>query len=407
MRTTIVRLGIAVALAPLLRAHWKTETTLQGRVGFDDNPIAVGGTAAAALGAHDTAFTVVGATLAVVAPSAREGNTLRLSYAGEAVRFAEWSGENYVTHRVAAAGQVKAGDWRYSADLSTLGVDGSQDTLLSLSACNANGTSLWRERRAQWQHRAKLLAQRDTARVRIRVLGTALDYDYRTRVRPGRVPFAGRSDALVGADVGWKQAAQSLWVAGVRAGVQKQDQVPLPGAAFDYSNRYTRLVAGWEGLVGRKTTVAVLGGPDFRRYHGKIDPAVFRGRERTLGWFEASAATKLAPGWSASAKTTRWTWLSSTGKSAYTDLSTELSLAWEASSSLTLRGGAKAHQCSYFPAVRNDWEVLGSLALVYQARPKLQFTLELLDHRGWNELPGFDERDFGRHVVSVGAAWKW
>lgn len=399
---------VAVAALSAVSAHASPfiDPTLQFRVGFDNNPIATGGSAESVLGGRDSIVTAAGFGFGLASPTAPGRASGKLTYAGEIVRFDGWSGENYATHRFGATGQATAADWRLSADLSSLFVDGSRDTLLSLAACNGNGTSLWRERRAQWQHRAKLLAQRDAGALRVRILATALDYDYLTRYVAGRAAFCDRSDLLGGLDAGWVQSKTSWWFLGARAGVQHQAQAPLPGAAIDYSNRYARLVAGWEGKLSPDTTVTLAAGPDFRHYDGTVDPKTFRDRDHTFLWFDASLATKLSPTLSLTAKSTRSAWLSSTGKSAYTDFSTEVALAWTVSPALTLRGGVKGHQCSYFPTVRNDWELFSTLGATYKVSPRLQLTADVLDHRGWNVLSGINDRAFNREVVTLGVTWK-
>ncbi len=390
----------------LQAGDWLVDPVAHLRVGLDTNPVAVGGSATV-LGTHDAATLSAGFGFALAAPTTANRPSAKFSYAGETVRFDGWSDENYTSHRLGfASHSATDSDWRWSVDASTLWVDGSRDTLAALAACNGNGTTLWRERRAQWQHRAKILAQRDTASTRIRVLGTLLDYDYLTRIVPGRATFVDRSDVLAGIDAGWKSSAFSFWFAGLRAGTQHQDKVPLPGGGFDYSSRYTRLIAGWEGRLGAATTVAFAAGPDFRHFNGTVDPRVFPRRDHTLGWFDASFTTKLSPSLSLTGKSTRWAWLSSTGKSAYNDLAAELALAWTVDPQLSLRVATKAHQCSYFPTVRNDWETLNSLGATYQWSSSVQLAADILHHHGWNELPGLVDRRFSRTVLSLGVSLK-
>jgi hypothetical protein len=407
MRTRIA-LAFAATLAVALAAPAPTslESSAHLRAGFDTNPLAAGGPATAALGGDETFVTAAGMSFGFATPERAHATSLKLAYAGETVRYENCPAENHTTHRLSAAPRAVLAGWQITADGSTLYVDGDRDTLPSIAACNGNGTSLWRERRAQWQHRAKFLAQRDAGTLRIRFVGTLLDYDYLTRARAGRAAFADRADRNGGADLGWKQSARSLWFAGARFGAQDQDTLPLPGGSVECSNRYTRLLAGWEGALGAKTTVALAAGPDFRHYNGAVDPRTFRQRRHTFGWFDASLTTKLSPSLTLTAKTMRWAWLSSTGKSAYTDFGAEVSIAWAVDKNLALRATAKAHQCSYFPTVRNDWEYLGGLGLTYKPSPRWQLTADVLDHHGWNELSGFEDRNFERLFISLGASVK-
>lgn len=399
-------LAAALGLALVAPAKTTFDSSAQLRLGFDTNPLAAGGPATAALGGEESFVTAAGVGFGLATPDRADAASVKLAYAGETIRYENCPDENHTTHRLSTTVRAPLGAWKVTADGSTLFVDGDRDTLPSIAACNGNGTALWRERRAQWQHRAKLLAQRDDGALRIRLLGTLLDYDYLTRAVAGRAAFADRADRNAGADLGWKQSARSLWFAGARLGAQDQDTLPLPGGSVECSNRYTRLLAGWEGALGANTTVAFAAGPDFRHYGGAVDPRVFRQRRHTFGWFDASLTTKLSPSLTLTAKTTRWAWLSSTGKSAYTDFATELSLAWTVDKNLSLRATAKAHQCDYFPTVRDDWEYLGGLGLTYKPSPRWQLTADLLDHHGWNELPGLEDRNFERLVIALGASVK-
>lgn len=404
LRPLLAFIAAALALHTVAaRPTWLVDPTLHVRAGVDTNPVAVGGSASV-LGTKDTATFAAGLSFALAAPTAPDRAAAKLSYATEVVRFDEWASENHTSHRLAFSSRSQAGDWHWSLDDSTLWIDGSRDTLASLAACNGNGTSLWRERRAQWQHRAKVFAQHEAGSTRIRIFGTLLDYDYLTRTEAGRASFADRSDLLAGVDAGWKRSDHSFWFVGARAGRQHQDTVPLPGGAFDYSNRYSRLIAGWEGKLTDATTLAFSAGPDFRRYDGHIDARVFPRRSHTLPWFDASLTSQLSPTVSLTAKTTRWAWLSSTGKSAYNDLAAELALAWSVTPKLSLRIATKAHQCSYFPSVRNDWETLNSLGATYKLSSTLQLTADVLHHHGWNELPSLSDRRFSRTMLSLGAS---
>ena len=136
------------------------------------------------------------------------------------------------------------------------------------------------------------------------------------------------------------------------------------------------------------------------------DPRVFRKPRHTLAWFDATLTTKLAPRLAIAAKSTRWAWLSSTGKSAYNDLASEVSAAWTVSPALSVRSSLKLHQCSYFPAVRNDWECLAGLGITYTPSPRWELTADILDHRGWNEISDLPDRRFTRAVALLGATLK-
>lgn len=384
------------------------ETSLQSRVGYDSNPLGTGDTSAALLGDKDTLTFAAGASLNLtLAPVTPAKPVLKLTYAGEVVRFDRASDENFSIHRLGVNGQLATGVWKFTGEGSTTMIAGSRETLLSVASINANAIPLWRDRRRQWQHRLKLQSQATRDDWVMRATGTWLDYDYRTRVVAGRFAFADRSDAQAAWDLGWKQNANSLWLSGIRVGRQNQEVVPLPNCEFDYSNNYSRLAAGWEGRPFTNTTVTFVAGPDFRHYSGAIDPRVFLGgRNRTSLWFEGGFVTKLNPTLTLTGKAAQFDWLSSTGKSAYVESSAETAAAWNMTSAWTVRFSAKVHRCDYFPTKRDDWESLFGVGATFQSSPHTLLTADLLSHRAWNHLAASSDREFQRLAVNLGATIK-
>lgn len=408
MKTWLFFLSAAVAVAAESVPGWSLEASAQARLGFDSNPIAADGTAAQVLGRESVMITSVGANLAGAwSPARPDAFAGRWSYNAERQDFAGRAAEDFTLHRFAAAGQLAAAGWKIFGEGSSVWIDGNRDTLVSVAAANANATALWRERRAQWQHRGKLQAQREAGPWLARLAGSWLAYDYRTRVVAGRAAFADRSDLLGGFDAGWKQSSRSLWFGGLRVGDQRQDQIGLPNCQFDYSSRYARVVAGWEGRLGAATTANFAAGPDFRHFDGGVDPRIFAQRDHTSLWFEGGFNSKLSSALALSGKTTRWVWLSSTGKSAYRDFAAEVALGWTVAPAWTVRATAKAHQCSYFPVVRNDWESLAGTGVTWKRGARLQFAADVLWHRGWNAFGDIPERAFARVVSTLGVSLRY
>lgn len=398
-------LGFALSATAATTPAGLVDPVFQFRVGFDSNPMACGGATVATFGGDD-AGTVSAALSAAYVPSTPSGSTVRFGYAGETVRFDGWGSENFTTHRVSVAGQRTAGDTSFSVDGAALYVDGNRQTPLADGAANANATALWRERREQLQHRLKVQLQTGLGAYFLRASAALLDYDYRTVVAAGRVAFADRRDLGGGLDCGWKPNARGAWYAGLRAGRQTQDTVPLPGGTFEYSNRYQRVILGWEGKPAQNTTLSFAAGPDFRKYTGNIDPRVFSGTERATLWCEGSFATKLTPALALTAKTSRLYWLSSTGKSAYLDLCAETGLNWTLAGGSSLRCSVKAQRSDYFPTVRDDWQAFFNLGATWKLSGRTSLLVDGQLHRGWNELGTCVDRRFSRVVGSFGTAIK-
>lgn len=405
-KKVLLFLSVAATTIAATSPTWTTESAVQVRVGVDTNPVAAGGVTAPIFGTDNSGFASGGVTFGL-ARAATAGGSIKFTYAGEAVRYDDRSDEDYTTHRLGFAAARAVGAWKLSADGNALWIDGNKDTLASVATGNANATALWRERRAQWQYRLKLLAQQETGARVVRLSGSLLSYDYGTNVVAGRTAFANRLDANVGADLGWRQSPRALWLAGVRAGLQEQDQVPLPGAAFDYSSRYTRVLVGGEGKLGSATTFAVSAGPEFRHYNGDVDTRVFTDRDHTSLWFEASANSKIGKQLALTGKVTRWVWLSSTGKSAYTDLCFDTAATWTVNDTTAVRATCKIAQSDYNPVVRDDWQSFYGVGVTLKSTANLQLTADVLLHKGWNAIDGISDRKFSREVFTLGAAYKF
>ena len=264
---------------------------------------------------------------------------------------------------------------------------------------------MWRERRRQWQDRAKLQAQADLGACVMRSAASLVAYDYQTRVVPGDFAFTNRADAQAAVDLGWRQGPGSFWFAGARAGTQVQATEPLAGYQFEYSNNYWRLAAGWEGKPFEGTTVSVAAGPDFRDFTGHVDPTIFYGgRHRTSPWADAAVASKLSPAVTLSGKATQSVFMSSVGRSAYIESCLESSLSWSASPTWTWRVTGKVHRCHYYPLLRDDLESFVGAGASVKLSANVTLNIDAFRHHAWNAVPGLSEREFGRNVFTVGAA---
>lgn len=380
------------------------ETSVQSRVGFDSNPAGASGTSAAVLGDEDTLTYSAGAgfALGLGGPGAKDAG-MKLSYAAEAVRFDRWESEDFSTHRFGLSGKFSTGDWAFSGDGSSLLVAGHRETLTAEPTVNANGMTLWRERRRQWQHRLKLQGETTRGDTVVRVGAKVLAYDYQTEVAAGKVAFADRSDQQVSADLGWRQSTHSLWLTGVRAGRQQQEIVVAGDP--EYSNDYLRLAFGWEGKLFENTTLTLMGGPDFRDYSGAVMPGF--DRSRASFWVEGGAVVKLTDTVTLSAKVARMAWLSSTGKTAYMDSCAEVALNKVLTPAFSVQLTAKVHRCDYYPAIRDDWESIVGAGVAWKLSARTTLALEVLSQRAWNEIDAAAERKFDRVAMNAGVNVKF
>ncbi len=221
-----------------------------------------------------------------------------------------------------------------------------------------------------------------------------LDINYRTAAEMGKWVFTDRRDAMVGLDVGRK--LRNTWYAGVRAGRQQQATSPLPGAAFDASNRYHRVVVGWELMPRNGKSLSLAAGPDFRTFQGNFDDRMRSNSRLTSLWCEGSGSIALRPGVTLAGKVSRWVFLSSVGKSAYIDTVGEAGIVWRIRPFVSVRTACRAQRTEYVLAIRDDWQTQLTNEVSLPLTKRTVLTLEVVDNRGWDGLSGSNDRAFQR-----------
>lgn len=384
----------AVAVATCFAEPGRVEGSIGTKFGYDSNPLATEGPTAALLGSPDSA--VVSAT-GIVSTTIKG---IRIGYTGESFGYLDTRSEDYSTHRFSVSRRANGAWWTGSIEGSSVFIDGNSQSFALSSGANGNSVALMRDRRRQWQNKGKALIIASWPNLYARATATMLDIDYHTDVVAGNWVFTDRRDIVFGVDVG--RSSEDQWYVGARAGHQRQAVSPLPGASFDASNEYHRVVFGWDMKPRNGRSFSIVAGPDFRRFTGNYDRRMLTSPNTTSLWCEAVGTVPIGHGFAVSGKFTRWTFLSGVGKSAYIDSIADTALSWNLKSTFGVRVGFRAQQTDYILAVRNDWQTHATAEVTWRVTPRTLLSLELLRNRAWDGLDVPKDRSFGRNVGSLG-----
>jgi hypothetical protein len=402
-------LTLSASFASLVNAEaprW-FESAANARAGYDSNVTAIAadlpGTTYESSG-WLSAGVSAGADFVAAGLLKAPWSAARLTWTADLYRFEDAAQENYVANKLAFSAKRQAPTNTVVADLSVARINGSKTTEISTPGCNAFGLPVWRERRTQWQERAKVQWTHLPAPLGSRFTAATTRFDMGTETRAGRVAFVDRADSCVTGEVGTAKGTDSLWV-GVQLGRQHQDPIALPGGEYEYSNNYYRLTGNLARKLGKTLKASLTGGPDWSRYNGRVNPAILPDRSRNSWFADAELTWDVTPTWALVGKFSRFLALSSTGKSAYVDVGYEGAVQYKPSKTVQARLGLKWQQADYFPAARED-RVVAALATVDVAvTPRFRCGADVQYQYGWSDLQPVLARDFDRTFIALRATW--
>jgi len=344
--------------------------------------------------------------------------TFTIRYSPDFIRYHDLTSESYSAHRITTTTKGKSDQLSFGLENGFLYVDGSRvaPTYLGNDAGRSTyAMSLPRERRAQFQDRAKVTLQYDLTRVFVRPVGSLLYYDLLTdqRLAAGYQNFVDRYDANGGVDFGFRPAPEVALTLGYRYGHQYHQQVV--GSIYSSSNDYSRVLVGMEGKPFKWLTVALSGGPDFRSYE---QAAPVSDRHPVKPYCEASMKADFTRGDSVVFKYLGWQWVSSTGRIPFFQEAYELSWNHKFEEHLTTDLGAKLVISDYtsgnIPAsLRNDRLYCFSAGVTYSISANLGVKGDFSSSMGRNhqdELPAGQDarfREFDRFLTTIGLMMKF
>lgn len=338
-------------------------------------------------------------------------SAFKVGYTGEYSLY--WNNdaedEDNERHTATFALKTKSGAWSTSWDNAFLWIDGSQSTPRYLRN-SAYGNAMARERREQFQDRAKFFVRYDDELWFVRAVGNLLYYDLRTDLHNptgayrGWQNFIDRHDVNGGLDFGSKVQKDWAVTLGYRYGQQRQARLPWDARSND--STYQRVLVGVEGKVLPWLKADLTIGPDCRRYTADV-----RGiNDKNYVWLhtEGSLTAELSKEDNLTFTHKVWHWVSSTGTTAYRDSTYQLAYQHKFSPALSASLGARASGSDYdAPATRKDWLFGGSLGVKYEFSKQLLLTADYVYVDTHNRLDEvlYPDRDFTQNLVTVAVRW--
>ena len=415
----------APTLFGITKPLWLTDFSLGVKEGYDDNLFLVSGKGAPTRSSWITSVSPkIGFNFAPLIGDQQTLQVLSLGYAPDIVTFHDATTESYSAQRFATTIKAKTDTLSLSLENGFNYVDGSKvaptyappDDLRSAFA-----TAAPRERRAQFQDRAKMFLQYDWDTWFVRPTASLLYYNLLTDLSTavGYQNYADRYDLNGGADLGYKLSPNVALTLGYRYGHQYQQQFPLPGPTFllSSSSDYQRALLGMEGKLFSWLTLSMQAGPDFRVYEPNspthITPLL--NRFLTTYYAEAALTAEISPRDAVSFKYKQWQWVSSTGKLPLFDSLYDLSYRRKLCKDLALDLGGRIQSSNYTmgnvaSSLRDDYQFSVLAGLTYNLTPNVVFSGTYGADFGRNEQSNialYQYRQFNHQQGFLGVTFKF
>jgi hypothetical protein len=339
------------------------------------------------------------------------GAKLEFGYAPEVLRYFDHGSEDHTDHVFTAAAASQSGAWTSEFKARYLYTAGSHEAPIynGLGGSPAIGGEPVRARRAQAIGRANGKIVHALGAGFARGVFSLYDQNFRTteRTTPGYCNYADRNESSAGIDTGWRTGKKFALVTGARVGFQRQSN--LLGVASNYSNTFTRWLAGVEGAVSPTIRLSLLAGPDIRRYGRSVRAGFARYQRTGYGEGTGSWTPTSTDIFALSAK--HYLWLPAGGRGTYVD--TVVDLSWKRSLTATWAGTASANfhdgnTGRFNPTVpRHDHIYTGALGLSRSFPNRTHLDFDMLHDRGVSLLSDTPSRAYSRWIgsVSVGRSW--
>jgi len=220
--------------------------------------------------------------------------------------------------------------------------------------------------------------------------------------------YVDRQEVSGGLDVGYDVGKKTYLVAGYRFG--RQDQFTLPGAGgttlhSTFGNYYHRILLGVEGSPASWLKLAVLAGPDIRRFDAGT-PAGFN-RNNLLVYWDASVTVLPDKDDTVTLKSTRYEQPAFSSFSMYQDIKTDLAWRHKFNDQFSAQIGFTLYIGDWQqPVNRDDWIYTPSAALDYNFNKHL--SAEFACSYDWVDSkvpasvePLTESHEFTRQLVSL------
>ncbi len=331
-----------------------------------------------------------------------------IGYAADYAFYHSASSETNQRHNFSQQLKTKSDAVTFSLDNTFTYVDG-KSTTPQYGLLNAYGSASSRERKEQFQDRAKLQLRYDADAWFVRAVANVLYYDLKTQLHQPTGTYVGyqnyidRQDLNAGIDVGAKLNKNvSLWT-GYRYGAQGQDD--LPWSQVDSASKYSRLLVGVEGKLASWLKVDLQAGPDFRTFDNATATRGIAEKNHTWLYTEASATADLSANDSLVLAHKIWNFVSSTGVASYRDSTYGLTLRHKFSPALSGNLGFRILGSDYaLPTVRKDWFYTYSAGLRYDVDKNWALTVDYARNEARNKLDhtAFPGRTYSQDILTFG-----
>jgi len=401
--------------SPLVsKPNWLTDLSLTVRESYDDNILGVSGKNMPRSFSWVTTLTPkIGIDLAPLFTDKNVLQALSFAYEPGFSMFTDASAENNNAHRIVGKLKAKSDNFSFNIDNTFTYIDGSSIAPIYSgpdSGRSSYAHALPRERRNQYQDRAKLDFQMDFDPFFIRPAGFFQYWDMLTVQRnvSGYQNWVDRYEANGGLDVGRKISSQIALLLGYRYGRQYQDFVI--NSKYSSTNDYHRTFIGLEGKFFGWLTLSVYGGPDFRSYD---DTAPVNDHSQVNFYGETALTAQLSKQDAVTFRYKGNRWMSSTGQVPTFDTNLDLGYRHKFDMPLIWNLGCQIKNADYTvgnlttgsgTSLRNDWLYAFSTGLSYEFNSHIGVNVNVLANLGRNEQSGvsnFAYREFDECVTFV------
>ena len=343
---------------------------------------------------------------------------LSVGYAPDIEFFHSADSEDYVAHRTTFNFGGKEGDTSWDLANTATYIDGSTTgpTFARPDDIPAIGGIPLRDRRAAFIYRSNFKLTQTFGKWMIRPVASAYVHDFKTdlRVTPSGAPYVyenyiDRQDISGGLDVGYEVANNLRVLMGYRYGRQDQFKSVMSNGAptnSPYGNTYNRILFGAEGAPFDWLKLAILAGPDIRRFDHEV-PGF--NPHQVICYVDASVTLLPTKQDSIALAAKRFEQPAFSSFSMYEDITYDLAWKHKFDDHWATSAGFKIYAGDWqTPVNRNDWIYTPSAGLAYaydkHLSAELNYSYDWVQNRVSTSAPGAtyaDGREFTRHIISL------
>lgn len=340
-----------------------------------------------------------------------EKASAEVGYAPELIRYAEHHSESHFDHALTAGFIAANGGWSTDWKARYLYVAGSDESPLftGLGGTPAIGGEPVRARRTQAITRLAGKIVRTTGPAFTRVVVSVFDQQFHTRELnlAGYCNYADRDESCIGLETGLRSKAGVAFVVGARTGFQRQANVL--GVPLNYSNTFTRWLAGVEGNLTPTLKLSFLAGPDIRHFGESVRTGF--AREQRTGYAETAATWTPTKTDTIALTGKHYLWFSSAGRGAYADTVVDLSYkriwakTWTAGAAANYHEGNTSHFNPWAPRRDRIYTTTATVGHSIDAQTRIEG--ELMHDWSGSLVPNTPAREYTRWIASVSLVRTW